>query len=175
MAIPDPYNACLYVLFHIRVWKGKSTLKARRQAMILAIIKESPIATQEELGEALRNEGIEVTQATLSRDIKELGLIKIPTSDSRYRYSIPHERSMGDVLLRAERMFEDSVIGIDYTENLIVIHTLSGSANGVADALDDLDWQEVVGILAGDDTILIIIRKREQVEPVVERLRKLRK
>ncbi len=143
--------------------------------MILAIIKERSIATQEELGEVLKDEGIDVTQATLSRDIKELGLIKIPTPDGHYRYSIPHDRSMGDVLHRAERMFEDSVIGIDYTENMIVVRTLSGSANSVADALDDLDWQEVVGILAGDDTILMIIRRREQVEPVVERLRKLRR
>lgn len=143
--------------------------------MILAIIKEQAISTQEELGEALRKEGVEVTQATLSRDIKELGLTKLPTPDGRYRYSQPHERTIGDVLHRAERMFEDSVVGVDYTENMIVIHTLSGAANGVADALDDLEWQEVVGILAGDDTILIIVRKKEQTENVVERLRKLRR
>lgn len=150
-------------------------MKARRQAMILGIIKEAPVATQEELGEALRREGVEVTQATLSRDIKELGLIKIPTTGGHYRYSLPHERTLGDVVRRAERMFEDSVIGVDYTENMVIIHTLSGAANGVADSLDDLEWQEVVGILAGDDTILIVVRKREQTEAVVERLRKLRR
>lgn len=150
-------------------------MKARRQAMILAIIKERAIATQDDLGEALRQEGVEVTQATLSRDIKELGLIKLPTPDGHYRYSLPYERILGDVLHRAERMFEDSVVGVDYTENIIVIRTLSGAANGVADALDDLDWQEIVGILAGDDTIMMIVRRREQTESIVEKLRKLRR
>lgn len=142
--------------------------------MILAIIKERAIATQDDLGEALRGEGVEVTQATLSRDIKELGLTKVPTPEGHYRYSLPHERTVGDVLRRAERMFEDSVVGIDYTENMIFVRTLSGAANGVADSLDDLEWQEVVGILAGDDTIMMVVRRREQVESVVERLRKLR-
>ena len=150
-------------------------MKARRQAMILAIIRERAIATQDDLGEALRQEGVEVTQATLSRDIKELGLIKLPTPDGHYRYSLPYERTLGDVLHRAERMFEDSVVGVDYTENIIVIRTLSGAANGVADALDDLDWQEIVGILAGDDTIMMIVRRREQTESIVEKLRKLRR
>ena len=149
-------------------------MKARRQALILSIIKEKPIATQEDLNEALRAEGIEVTQATLSRDIKELGLTKIPTPDGRYRYALPHDRPLADVIRRAERMFEDAVIGVDYTDNLVVVKTLSGAANGVADALDDLEWQEVVGILAGDDTILIVVRRREQTEAVVERLLKLR-
>ncbi|MGE5528525.1 MAG: arginine repressor [Patescibacteria group bacterium] len=150
-------------------------MKARRQAMILAIIKERAVSTQDELGEALRREGIAVTQATLSRDIKELGLIKLPTPDNHYRYSLPHERTVGDVIRRAERMFEDSVVSVDYTENFVVIRTLSGAANGVADALDDLDWQEVVGILAGDDTIFMIIRRRDQMEAVIERLRRLRR
>lgn len=150
-------------------------MKARRQAMILAIIKEKAIATQDELGEALRADGVEVTQATLSRDIKELGLTKIPAPDGHYRYSLPHERTMGDILQRAERMFEDSVIGVDFTENMVIIKTLSGAANGVADALDDLDWQEVVGILAGDDTILVVVRRRDQIEAIVERLRRLRR
>ena len=153
---------------------GGMGVKARRQALILSIIKEKPIATQEDLNEALRAEGIEVTQATLSRDIKELGLTKIPTPDGRYRYALPHDRPLADVIRRAERMFEDAVIGVDYTDNLVVVKTLSGAANGVADALDDLEWQEVVGILAGDDTILIVVRRREQTEAVVERLLKLR-
>ncbi|NLG84323.1 MAG: arginine repressor [Firmicutes bacterium] len=150
-------------------------MKARRQALILSIIREKPIATQEELGEALRAEGIEVTQATLSRDIKELGLIKIPVPEGGYRYALPHERPMADVLRRAERLFEDAVVGVDYTENLVIIKTLSGAANGVADVLDDLEWPEVVGILAGDDTILMVVRRREQTEEIVERLYRFRR
>lgn len=154
---------------------GGMVVKARRQALILSIIKERPIATQEELGEALRAEGIEVTQATLSRDIKELGLTKIPMPDGRYRYALPHERPLADVLRRAERLFEDAVVGVDYTENLVIVKTLSGAANGVADVLDDLEWPEVVGILAGDDTILIVVRRREQTKEIVERLLKFRR
>jgi len=79
------------------------------------------------------------------------------------------------VLRRAERLFEDAVVGIDYTENLVIVKTLSGAANGVADVLDDLEWPEVVGILAGDDTILIVVRKREQTPEIVERLLKFRR
>ena len=150
-------------------------MKARRQALILNIIKEKSIETQEELGEALKREGVGVTQATLSRDIKELGLIKVPTPDGNYRYSMPNDRSFSDLLKRAERMFEHAVIGIDYSENLIIIKTTTGTAQGVAAALDDLEWQEVLGTIAGDDSILVIVRKKEQVEAVLARLYKLRR
>ncbi|HEY8391406.1 MAG TPA: arginine repressor [Capillibacterium sp.] len=150
-------------------------MKARRHGLILSIIKEKPIQTQEELGEALKAEGVEVTQATLSRDIKELGLIKVPTPNGDYRYSLPPDRNFSDLIKRAERIFDHAVISIDHTENLIVIKTASGSAQAVAAALDDLDWQEVVGTIAGDDSILVIVRKKQQVEQVLEKLYKLRR
>ena len=79
-------------------------MKARRHGLILSIIKEKPIETQEELGEALKTQGVEVTQATLSRDIKELGLIKLPTPNGDYRYSLPLDRNFSDLLKRAERI-----------------------------------------------------------------------
>ncbi len=150
-------------------------MKAHRHGLILSIIKEKPIQTQEELGEALKAEGVEVTQATLSRDIKELGLIKVPTPNGSYRYSLPLDRNFTDLLKRAERIFEHAVISFDHTENLIVIKTASGTADAVAAALDDLDWKEVVGTIAGDDSILVIVRKKQQVEQVLERLYKLRR
>lgn len=150
-------------------------MKARRHGLILSIIKEKPIETQEALGAALKAEGVEVTQATLSRDIKELGLIKVPTPSGEYRYSLPLDRSFPDLLKRAERMFEGAVTSIDHTENLIMIKTTSGAAHGVAAALDDLDWNEVVGTIAGDDSILVIVRRKQQVEQVLERLYKLRR
>ena len=84
-------------------------MKARRHGLILSIIKEKSIETQEALGAALKAEGVEVTQATLSRDIKELGLIKVPTPQWEYRYSLPLDRSFPDLLKRAERMFEGAV------------------------------------------------------------------
>ena len=150
-------------------------MKANRQAMIVAIIKEQSITTQEELGEALKNRGINVTQATLSRDIKELGLIKIPTVDGRYLYSLAQDRTFADVIRRAQRMIEDAVISIEAAENIVVIKTMSGIAQGVADVLDDLELPEVIGSVAGDNTIILVVRKSELVPTVLERLDQLRR
>lgn len=150
-------------------------MKARRHALILNAIREHPIGTQEELGELLRAEGVEVTQATLSRDIKELGLTKLVMSDGRYRYALPSEKAVADMVRRAERMFEDAVALIDSTEDFIVIKTLNGMAQGVAAAIDNLEWNDVMGTIAGDDTILVIVRRRDLVETVLQRLHKLRR
>jgi transcriptional regulator of arginine metabolism len=143
--------------------------------MIIAIIKEQVIGTQEELGEALKTKGVLVTQATLSRDIKELGLIKVSTPEGYYRYSLPQDRSPGDILRRARRMLSDAVVAVDFAENIIVVKTTGGSAQGVADALDDLDWPEVVGTVAGDDTILMVIRSKEAVSDILKRFDQLRR
>jgi transcriptional regulator of arginine metabolism len=150
-------------------------MKNNRQAMIVSIIKELIIGTQEELGEILRSRDIQVTQATLSRDIKELGLVKIPTLDGRYRYSLPQDRTPGDLMRRAQRMLEDAVIAIDSAENIIVIKTMSGTAQGVAAAFDELEWPEVVGTVAGDNTIMVVVRNKSQVEEVLNRLQQLRR
>ncbi|MGE5605104.1 MAG: arginine repressor [Bacteroidota bacterium] len=150
-------------------------MKNNRQAMIVAIIREHVIATQEELGEALKTKDVLVTQATLSRDIKELGLIKIPTPEGTYRYSLPQDKTPGDILRRAQRMFADAVIAVDYAENDIIVKTTSGTAQGVAAALDDLDWPEVVGTVAGDNTILMVIRSKEAVPEILKRFNQLRR
>lgn len=150
-------------------------MKNNRQAMIISIIKEQVIGTQEELGEALKDKEVLVTQATLSRDIKELGLIKIPTPDGSYRYSLPQDRTPGDILRRAQRMFADAVISVDFAENTIVVKTTSGIAQGVAQSLDDLDWPEVVGTVAGDNTILLVIRTKEAVAEILKRFNQLRR
>ena len=150
-------------------------MKVNRHAMIIAIIKEQLIGTQEELGEALQTRGIMVTQATLSRDIKELGLIKVPTLEGNYRYSMPQDRTPGDVMRRAQRMLEDAVVSIDAAENIVVLKTMSGSAQGVAAAFDDLEWPEVLGTVAGDNTIMAVIREKRLVEVVIERLQQLRR
>jgi transcriptional regulator of arginine metabolism len=150
-------------------------MKNNRQAMIVSIIKELIIGTQEELGEILKSREIQVTQATLSRDIKELGLIKVPTLDGRYRYSLPQDRTPGDLMRRAQRMLEDAVVTIDSAENIIVIKTMSGTAQGVAAAFDELEWPEVVGTVAGDNTIMVVIRSKTQVEEILNRLQQLRR
>lgn len=150
-------------------------MKNTRQAMIVSIIKEQIIGTQDDLCDILKTRGVSVTQATLSRDIKELGLIKIPTLEGHYRYSLPQDRTPGDLMRRAQRMLEDAVISIDAAENLIVIKTMSGTAQGVAAAFDELEWPEVVGTVAGDNTILVVIRNKEQVDGILSRLHQLRR
>lgn len=150
-------------------------MKTNRQAMIVSIIKEHAIGTQEDLGDALKDKGVLVTQATLSRDIKELGLIKVPTREGRYRYSLPQDRTPGDLTRRTQRILEDAVVSVDFAENIVIIKTTSGTAQGVAAALDDLEWPEVVGTVAGDNTIMMVIRTRDRVQSILEQLRLLRR
>jgi transcriptional regulator of arginine metabolism len=150
-------------------------MKNERQAMIVSIIKEFQVGTQEDLGDILKDRGVLVTQATLSRDIKELGLIKVPTLEGSYRYSLPQDRTPGDLMRRAQRMLEDAVISIDFAENIIVIKTMSGTAQGVAAAFDELAWPEVVGTVAGDNTIMVVVRSKDMVEDLLNRLQQLRR
>lgn len=147
-------------------------VKARRQAKILEVIRTSVIETQEELAEALGRHGIPVTQATVSRDIKELQLTKTPTPDGRYRYSLPEDVG-GGAWDKRRRIFQESVLSIDHSGNLIVIKSLPGTAQGVASALDHLGWQEMIGTVAGDDTVIIVIKPVDAVNEVIERIRSL--
>ena len=148
-------------------------MKALRHSKIKEIIEERPVETQEELAEMLREKGIEVTQATVSRDIKELMLIKVPTGDGSYRYSFPVEQNVVFSQTRMERMFQDSVLGIDYSLNLIVLRTLPGTAQAVAYTIDTARWPEVLGTVAGDDTICVIVKPPEAVGSVMARFRNL--
>jgi transcriptional regulator of arginine metabolism len=149
-----------------------TVVKARRQAKILELIRHAVIETQEELAEALGKQGIPVTQATVSRDIKELQLTKVPTGDGRYRYAIPEEAPPSSWEKR-RRIFQDSVLTLDLSENLIIIKALPGTAPGVASAIDHLNWPEMIGSVAGDDTVLMVIKPKERTEEVVERIRSL--
>ncbi len=148
-------------------------MKARRQMKILEIIRSEVVQTQEELAEKLAREGMEVTQATVSRDIKELQLIKVPNGDGRYRYAIPNGQSPRKQAERLKRIFKDAVLAINASENLIVVKTLSGTAPGVGEAIDTLDWPEVVGTVAGDNTVLVVAKDRETVPGVLEKLKDL--
>ena len=148
-------------------------MKSKRHLKIMKYIQQEEISTQQELATRLREDGIAVTQATVSRDIKELGLIKVPTKDQGYKYALPPEREQSDIQGRMERMFQDSVVDFDHSENLIVINTLPGTANGVASLIDNADWEGVFSTLAGDDTILIIVKPKEMVEEILEKLHQL--
>lgn len=148
-------------------------MKALRHARIKEIIDNQAVETQEDLAEALRKKGIEITQATVSRDIKELMLIKIPAGDGRYRYAFPPEQNVVYSQNRLERSFQDSVVGIDYSLNLIVLRTLPGMAQAVAYAIDSVKWPEILGTVAGDDTICVIVKPPEAVAAVLARFRSL--
>lgn len=145
-------------------------MKLSRQEAIKNIIQNQQIETQSDLAEALKQAGFNVTQATVSRDIKEMMLIKVPGEDGRYKYSFPTENSK---VLTAERL-EDTLRGYTLTissaENLIVLHTLPGTAQAVAYALDHLNWKELLGTVGGDDTVLLIVDSKEDVETVKRRL-----
>ncbi len=145
-------------------------MKAIRHAKIKEIIENAVVETQEDLAEALRKQHIEVTQATVSRDIKELMLIKIPTGDGRYRYAYPLEKNLVFSKNRMSRMFQDSVTGLNFSENIIVIKTLPGAANAVASTLDYAKWPEIIGTVAGDDNIIVVIKPIEAVPEILKRL-----
>ena len=149
-------------------------MKAKRQAMIREIIESQSIQTQEELAEALRGRGMVVTQATVSRDIKEMHLLKVLSDDGGYRYATmeKNEQGMNDRLIR---MLSDSVVEINSANNLIVIRTLPGSAHVAGEAVDSLRWPEILGTLAGDNTILLVIRAEGEAPQVVQRIQELMK
>ncbi|MBQ2990353.1 MAG: arginine repressor [Clostridia bacterium] len=145
-------------------------MKAKRQALIRAIVEEQSIQTQEELAEALRAHGMVVTQATVSRDIKEMHLLKVLADDGGYRYATMEkgDQGMNDRLIR---MLSDSVVEMNSVNNLIVIRTLPGSAHVAAEAVDSLKWGEILGTIAGDNTILVIVRSNDEVETVMKHFR----
>lgn len=142
--------------------------KAKRHIKIREIIAKHEIETQDELVEALKNAGYNVTQATVSRDIKELHLVKVPLPDGRYKYSLPADNRFNP-LQKLKRILVDSFVNIDHAENLVVLKTLPGNANAVAALIDNLDWDEIVGTISGDDTILIVCRNKKESEKLTKR------
>ncbi len=147
-------------------------MKYSRHTKILEIIDNHEIETQEELAHKLKECGFNVTQATVSRDIKELRLLKVLTKDGRYKYAtIKQQESV--ISDRFIKLFRDSVTSIDSAENMIVIKTLTGAANAAAAALDTLDLKDLVGSLAGDDTIFLLIRDKTKVPEVIEVFKKM--
>lgn len=148
-------------------------MKSARHNMILEIIDTLEIETQEELAEELKRRGVKVTQATVSRDIKELRLLKVLSENGGYKYATV-ERAEKGMNERFARMLAESIVNTDSVNNLIVIHTLSASANAAGEAIDSMKWSEVLGTIAGDNTLLIICRSEEAVGMVLNRINTLR-
>ena len=133
-------------------------MKNERQAKILEIIAQEPIDTQEQLQERLQAQGITCTQATISRDIKQLHLIKEPAGGGKYRYAVSSQRTRLNVADKLRSICRESITSIDAAQNIVVIKTMSGLANAAGAALDSMSIPEIVGSLAGDDTVLLVMR-----------------
>jgi len=147
-------------------------MKYLRHAKILEIIMNQDIETQEDLTQALKKNGMNVTQATVSRDIKELRLIKQMSRTGRYKYA---SLASQDAMLtdRLVRLFKESIVSLDHAGNIVVLRTIPAAAQAAASAIDAANFDEVVGTIAGDDTIFVVVREADQAEDVQERFRKL--
>jgi transcriptional regulator of arginine metabolism len=145
-------------------------MKSIRHAAILDLIEGQDVETQEELAEMLKERGILVTQATVSRDIKELHLLKVLSESGSYKYATLDKAEKG-MTERFIRIFSETVLSMSNANNLIVVKTLPASANAAAEAIDSLHWGSVVGTLAGDNTIFVAVRTADEVEGVMERFR----
>ena len=144
-------------------------MKRNRHSRILRIITENPVQTQEQLTEILMNEGFAVTQATVSRDIKELGLVKVSSSEGGYRYAQGKVgRESGNI-----NVFSKTVISVEHALHTVVIKTYAGMAQAVAASLDASPEEEVVGSIAGDDTVLLIMKNEHAAEKIVPKLERL--
>ena len=133
-------------------------MKTKRQAKIIEILSNTNVETPEQLLKALEEAGFTSTQATISRDIKELRIVKELTSLGTYRYSVSEKDAPPALTDRLNTIFRECVTSIDYAENIIVIHTLAGMANAAGAALDAMKINVVLGTLAGDDTVMIVMR-----------------
>lgn len=142
--------------------------------MILQIIDAMEIDTQEALAEQLMRKGFRVTQATISRDIKELRLVKVLTDHGAYKYASA-DRADKNVSDRMMRIFAESVVSMTDAENLIVIKTLVASAQVAAEAIDSMNWAEIAGTLAGENTIFVAVKSKELVPSVMNRFRAMMK
>lgn len=147
-------------------------MKTRRHTKILELIQKNDIETQEELSAYLTREGFAVTQATVSRDIRELKLTKIATDGGRQRYAVLAESDSG-MAGKLVRVLQEGFVSMDAAENILVIKTVSGMASAVGAAVDAMKLSEVLGSIAGDDTLMCVLRSREDALNIMKKLRKI--
>ncbi|WP_152658055.1 transcriptional regulator AhrC/ArgR [Oceanobacillus sp. CFH 90083] len=143
--------------------------KIQRHIKIRELITENIIETQDELVDSLKNLGYNITQATVSRDIKELQLVKVPTNTGQYKYSLPADQRFNP-LQKLQRLIVDTFVKIESASHFIILKTLPGNAHAVGVLIDNLDWEEIMGTICGDDTCLIICRTPEHAEDIKNRL-----
>ena len=148
-------------------------MKTDRQSMILEIIEKEDVDTQEQLQQRLLEQGMRCTQATISRDIKQLHLIKEPVGQGRYRYTVSSQRNRLNVADKLRTIFRESIISVDSAQNIVVIKTMPGLANGACSALDNMDLPYIVGSLAGDDTAFLLMKDTEAAEAFCEEIKEM--
>ena len=147
-------------------------MKTRRQTKILELIAKNDIETQEELSEYLQAEGYAVTQATVSRDIREMKLTKVSMSNGKQKYAALVD-SKEDMSEKYVRVLRDGFVSMDMAQNILVIKTVSGMASAVCASIDDMQFSEIVGTLAGDDTIMCAVRTVEDTANIMKRIAKI--
>ena len=146
-------------------------MKNSQQAMILEIISQENIETQEQLLNRLQARGIRCTQATISRDIKQLHLMKEPIGQGAYKYAVSGNRTKLNVAEKLRTIFRECIVSIDYAQNIVVVKTMPGLANGACSALDNMEMNDIVGSLAGDDTALLVMRNAEAAELLCQEIK----
>jgi len=144
-------------------------VKIQRHKKIIELVEHREIETQEELADELRQAGFNVTQATVSRDIKELRLGKVATGNDRYRYAVPGGKLLSGKHQTVEAVFKNTVISVDFSENLVVVRTTPGAAQAVALVIDDKGFSDIIGTVAGDDTVLVVVKPKAAVRTVIQR------
>ena len=151
--------------------RGGILMKYNRQSEIIALINENEIEKQDELSERLREKGYMVTQATISRDIRELGLIKVTGSTGKYKYALPR-REQVPINSKFRNLLIETVTGLDSANNIAVVKTCAGMASGAAAAIDSMSHNDIVGSVAGDD-IIIVMRTNEAASTLIAELRSI--
>jgi len=147
-------------------------MKTNRQSKIIEIIQKNEVETQDELSALLEKDGFRVTQATVSRDIRELKLTKIPTAGGRQKYAVITD-APENLSKKYERVLREGFLSMDMAQNILVIKTVPGMAMAVCAALDAIDYQEIVGTIAGDDTIMCAVRSVEDTKKLMEKLKNI--
>lgn len=146
-------------------------MKSLRLSKIIEIVENNDVYTQEHLLKLLGEQGFSITQATISRDIKELNLVKIITEDGKYKYTTTRKKQHDNLTKKYHSVFLDSVISVDFAQNIIVLKCHTGMANAACAALDTMHFEGMVGTLAGDDTIFVLMRSERQAQGVAGEIR----
>lgn len=148
-------------------------MKNDRQAILLEIIEQEAVETQEQLLRLLAERGVKCTQATVSRDIKQLHLVKEPTGQGRYRYAVSVQKTKLNFADKLRTIFRESVISVEAAQNIVVLKTIEGMAQGAAFALDNMGDTDIVGTLAGDDTIFLVFHDNIQALDFCEQVKQM--